>query len=253
MNWLKLSRSITDSQVFAHPIALKIWIWCLCRASHKQRHVQLKVGKGDRIVTIEAGQFIFGRHKAEESLSIDGSTIYKWLQKFESKDFEMILIESNNQYSIITICNWDEYQHDYNKKEQPKSSQVTAEEQLSSSQVTAEEHKQDLINLENDKKGEKTPQLPNSQTRKKGDELAKDLSSEEKRSMYRQLKSKFPETENGIMTQCLDGYIGKFDAKFPDGNDRKIFVQHWTYFVQDMKWLPQNSGTVYKRPNKAGR
>jgi hypothetical protein len=45
----------------------------------------------------------------------------------------MINIESNNQYSIITICKWDEYQIQEKKKvttkEQPNNNQVTAEGQ----------------------------------------------------------------------------------------------------------------------------
>lgn len=130
---IKLFRSILESQVFAHPIALKIWIWCLCRATYKKRYFPLKIGKGFITVELLPGQFIFGRFKAEEELGIDGSTIYKWIQKFASEEYEMITIESNNQYSIITICKWSEYQVDKLKavttKEQPKNNGVTTEEQ----------------------------------------------------------------------------------------------------------------------------
>lgn len=128
-----LHRCILDSQVFAHQVALKIWIWCLCRASYKERFVPLKIGKGNISVKLLPGQFIFGRYKAEDELGIDGSTIYRWIQKFESDEFGMIKIESNNQYSIITICKWDEYQAEQKKKrttnEQPTDSQRTADEQ----------------------------------------------------------------------------------------------------------------------------
>ncbi len=136
---IKLFRRIIDSQVFAHPIALKIWIWCLCRASYKKRFIPLKTGKGFITVELLPGQFIFGRFKAEEELGIDGSTIYKWVQKFASNEYDMINIESNNQYSIITICKWEEYQVEKLKKEQPKNNQRTTKEQPSSSQVAAKE------------------------------------------------------------------------------------------------------------------
>jgi len=76
------------------------------------------------------GQFVFGRFKAEEELSIDGSIIYKWIKKFTGDEYEMITIESNNQYSIITICNWEEYQgrdsDEVTTKEQPSSNQIAA-------------------------------------------------------------------------------------------------------------------------------
>jgi hypothetical protein len=133
--YFKVHRGITRSQVFSHPLALKIWIWCLAKASYCERFISVKIGKGSTSVKILPGQFIFGRFKAEEELNIDGSTIYKWMQKFESSEFGMISIESNNQYSIITLCNWDEYQNETNgevtTKEQPSNNQVTTKEQPS--------------------------------------------------------------------------------------------------------------------------
>jgi len=130
---IKLHRRILDSQVFAHQTALKIWVWCLCKASFKERYISLKIGKGETTVHVNPGQFIFGRFTAEEELGIDGSTIYKWIKKFESPEYDMITIDSNNQYSIISISNWSSYQiEDKPKrttKEQPKNNQVTTEEQ----------------------------------------------------------------------------------------------------------------------------
>ena len=141
---IRLHRSILESQVFAHPTALKIWVWCLCKASYKERFVPLKIGKGTTTINIKSGQFIFGRYKAEEELGIDGSTIYKWIQKFASETFDnMIYLESNNQYTIITISNWSTYQGIEETMEQPSNNQVTAEEQPSNSGVTTAEHKQE--------------------------------------------------------------------------------------------------------------
>jgi len=128
-----LSRAILESDVFASQKLLKIWIWCLCKASFKEKSIPLKIGKGETIIKISRGQFIFGRFKAEEQLFIDGSTIYKSMQKLQ--ELEMIQIKSNNQYSIITICNYDRYQSLENYKvttnEQPSNNQVTTNEQPS--------------------------------------------------------------------------------------------------------------------------
>jgi hypothetical protein len=103
--WIKLHRQLLNSQVFSNQTALKIWIWCLLKASRKERFVDLKIGKGHTTVKILPGQFIFGRLKAEYELNIDGSAIYRWIQKFQSPEFNMINIEPNSQYSIITVCN----------------------------------------------------------------------------------------------------------------------------------------------------
>lgn len=132
-SFVLLARSIIDSQVFANDKMLKVWIWCLCKANHKGRFASLKIGKGYTEVEVKRGQFIFGRSKAEEEIFYDGSTIYKIMQKLQK--LEMIMIESNNQYSIITICKYDEYQSEkaykVTTKEQPSNNQVTTKGQPS--------------------------------------------------------------------------------------------------------------------------
>lgn len=128
--FILLSRGILDSDVFASQKLLKIWVWCLCKANFKDKTIPLRFGRGEIIVKVKRGSFVFGRNKAEEELFIDGSTIYKSINKL--KEMDMIKIESNNQYSIITICNYDSYQ-------QMENYQVTSKEQVSNSLVTAKE------------------------------------------------------------------------------------------------------------------
>ena len=126
-----LNRKLLDSAVFASEKRLKIWIWLLLKANYKNSFLSVKIGKGESIIEIERGQLLFGRFKAEETLNIDGSTIYKILQYFESE--EMIEIKSNNHYTIISICNYDIYQQSEKTKvtaiKQPLNSQLTTIEQ----------------------------------------------------------------------------------------------------------------------------
>lgn len=136
--FILLSRNILDSDVFASQKLLKIWVWCLCKANFKDKTIPLKVGKGETILNVKRGSFVFGRHKAEEELFIDGSTIYKSIKKLE--EMQMIKINSNNQYSIITINKYDTYQdnksYKVTTKEQPKNNQVTPKEQPSNTTNT---------------------------------------------------------------------------------------------------------------------
>lgn len=125
-----LHRQLLDSEVFANPTALKIWIWLLFKASYKQRFVPLKIGNGQTTISLERGQLLFGRFKAEEALGIDGSTVYKWIHKMQDRG--MIKIESNSHSTIISIEKYDIYQTQ-------EVEEVTAEEQPSNNQVTAEE------------------------------------------------------------------------------------------------------------------
>lgn len=131
--YIKLHRKILESSVFASQLGLKIWVWCLLKANFKPKFTSIKIGKGESIVKVDRGSFIFGRFKAEDELNIDGSTIYKWIKRFEDDD--MIKIQSNSHYSIISICNYDSYQQFDDDEvaaiQQPCSSQVATIQQPS--------------------------------------------------------------------------------------------------------------------------
>ena len=143
--FILLSRNILESEVFASQKLLKIWVWCLCKSNFKDRSVPLKVGKGETVVNVKRGSFIFGRHKAEEELFIDGSTIYKSMKQLEK--LEMITIQSNNQYSIVTVNKYNDYQdsesYKVTSKEQPSNNQVTTEEQPSNTTNTLKQVNKD--------------------------------------------------------------------------------------------------------------
>jgi hypothetical protein len=162
MNYFRIDRAIVDHAVFAHPVALKIWIWFLSKATYKERSISVKIGKGETIVNLKPGQFIFGRFKAEEALNIDGSAIYRWMQKFASSEWELIEMESNNQYTIVTICNWDKYQNVNGESEQPTNNQRTTNEPDKNNQRTTNEHKQERKQSIKRVKGKKDPFTPPS-------------------------------------------------------------------------------------------
>ena len=145
--FINLHRTLLDSMIFSSQTGLKIWIWLLLKASYRKRHVSLKIGKGETTVTIERGQLLFGRYKAEEELCIDGSAVYRWMKKLEENG--MISIESNNQYSIITICNYDTYQAVNKTNEQPTNNQRTTNEQQMNSGRTADEQQMNTYNNDN--------------------------------------------------------------------------------------------------------
>ena len=152
--FILLSRNIIESEVFASQKLLKIWVWCLCKSNFKDRSVPLKIGRGETIVKVSRGSFIFGRHKAEEELFIDGSTIYKAIKQLEK--LEMISIVSNNQYSIVTVNKYNEYQNS-------ESYKVATKEQPSNNQVTAEEQPRNTTNtLKQDNKDNKDNNINNS-------------------------------------------------------------------------------------------
>jgi uncharacterized phage protein (TIGR02220 family) len=140
--FIKLHRKTLNSQVFVNEKTFKIWMWCLMKANFKSKWVMLNVGKGTTEVEVIRGQFIFGRHSAASELNIKGSTIYEHMLKLVKMG--NILMGSNNQYSVITICNYDNYQNIDDgftaSNQQAKNNQLTTGEQVTN--TTKKENKE---------------------------------------------------------------------------------------------------------------
>lgn len=120
-SYIKLFRKLLNSPIFENEKALKIWIWCLLKATHKER-LQLV---GQQEVNLQKGQFVFGRKKASEELKMSESTIYKYIKLLEK--LQMISVNSNNKFSVVTVEKWEEYQIE----ELKDNNKVTTEEQQS--------------------------------------------------------------------------------------------------------------------------
>lgn len=118
-SYIKLFRKLLNSPIFENEKALKIWIWCLLKATHKER-LQLV---GQQEVTLQKGQFVFGRKRASEELKMSESTIYKYIKLLEK--LQMISIKSNNKFSVVTVEKWEEYQ----VEELKDNNKVTTKEQ----------------------------------------------------------------------------------------------------------------------------
>ena len=141
--WLKLYRKITESSVFDNPELLKVWIWCLCKATHRSREQIV----GRQIITLEEGQFVFGRKAASEQLKMNESAVYRHIKMLEA--LNMISIKTNNKFSLITIEKWTCYQGYDDDSEQQMNSKRTADEQQMNSKRTANE--QQVNTNKNDK------------------------------------------------------------------------------------------------------
>lgn len=111
--WIKLHRKIIESSVFDNPKLLKLWVWCLCKASHSEREIVI----GKQIVKINPGQFVFGRLAAADALKMNDRTVYDYIKTLEK--LGMICINSNNKYSLVTVVNWELYQcSEYDNQQQ---------------------------------------------------------------------------------------------------------------------------------------
>lgn len=128
--WIKLHRKILNNPVFQDPYLFKLWMYCLLKASHS-KHEQL-VGK--EIITLNEGQFIWGRIEATKELNRgtrpkeqkSESTWERHLKLLE--ELKMLNRETNNKYTVVTIEKWGFYQELNNESEQQMNSTRTSNE-----------------------------------------------------------------------------------------------------------------------------
>lgn len=132
--WIKLHRKLLSSKIFNNEKILKIWIWCLLKASSQEYETLV----GMTNIKLERGQFVFGRKKAAEELKMNENTIYKYMKVLEKE--QNINIKSNNKYSVVTIEKWGQYQFN----EEISNSK-------SNNKITTKEHKQEYKEIINNK------------------------------------------------------------------------------------------------------
>ena len=121
--WVKLHRCLINKPIFDNANLLKVWVWCLCKATHKN-HTQIV---GLKKIELKTGQFITGRSAGSTELKLKPSTFWDYIQFL--KDNQSINIESNSKYSVITIENWDLYQVDEEQTDNKTDNKPTANRQ----------------------------------------------------------------------------------------------------------------------------
>lgn len=114
--WIKLHRKLLKSGVFTNAFLLKVFIWCLLRASHEEEWVSIKTGRSTTEVQVKPGQFIFGRKQAAKKLKMKQSTVYDRVKKLTN--MQILDIKPNTHYTMISVINWHPYQ---NRKTKPDS------------------------------------------------------------------------------------------------------------------------------------
>ena len=137
--WIKLHRKLKDSLVFDNPELLKVWIWCLLKATHDDYSQMV----GLQEVYLEKGQFVFGRKVASSELKMSESKTYRLIKKLEN--MQNLNIKTNNKFSVITIENWVLYQSDDCKSEQQ------SEQQMNNKRTTNEQQMNTNKNIKNNK------------------------------------------------------------------------------------------------------
>lgn len=92
-------------KVFKNPKLWQLYCICLYRASTKQEIINWSTGIGSITVHLQSGQLIYGRNQWAKELKVKPSTLDYRIKNLQ--ELGTIRIEANNQYSIISICNYN--------------------------------------------------------------------------------------------------------------------------------------------------
>lgn len=98
--WIKLHRKFLEWEWFDNPIMVKLFLYMLLKANH-----DTEKWHG---VDIPRGSFLTGLLQLQKETKITVQTLRTCLGKLEKTG--EINMQTNNQYRIINICNYDSYQ-----------------------------------------------------------------------------------------------------------------------------------------------
>lgn len=119
IGYVKVFRSLLESPIFDNERLLKVFMWCLLKASHKP----YKAVVGSQIVDLKPGQFVYGSRVAAEELNIPYSTVYRYMKLLQ--ELEAIEMNVKRKYSVITIVNWGLYQSEGGKVKHKRNDNET--------------------------------------------------------------------------------------------------------------------------------
>ena len=99
-------RKLLTSIVFQDEGVLKVWLWCLLRATYQPRPIEFM---GEEI-ELKAGDFITGTFSAADELKMSKSRVWRILEKLIR--WKNISVKSGNRFTIISVNKFEEYQND---------------------------------------------------------------------------------------------------------------------------------------------
>ena len=137
--YILLWKKFLDTSFFGDSVAVHLAIYLLLRANWEDQ----KVIFNKQEIIIERGQLITGRNQISDSLRISPSTIRNKL--FLLKKLGFLDSKSNNKFSIITICKYEDYQVPINGD---RTAKVTTSGQQEDSQNEKLGQQTSLIKIE---------------------------------------------------------------------------------------------------------
>lgn len=142
--WIKLHRAFINWEWFDNSNMVKLFIYLILKANHKEHSHQGTI--------IKRGQIKTGLDTLSSTLNIPKQQLRTCLSKLEKTG--EINTQATNKYRIITVCKYDSYQYDQQATNTQHNKQLTSKQQTTNKQLTANKNDKKLKNDNNEKKKE---------------------------------------------------------------------------------------------------
>jgi hypothetical protein len=116
--WIKVYRSFINWEWYDSSEMVHLFLHLILKASRRESKW--------RGLTIEKGQLITGRKRLAQELNMTEQKIRTYLQRLV--DTEEITIKATNKFSVITICNYANYQQAPDVINQQNNQEITNKE-----------------------------------------------------------------------------------------------------------------------------
>lgn len=142
--FLRISRCIIDHWIYQDAEYFKVWFEMLFRARYSTEPVtKLVYGQ---LVTLNRGEFIFGRQSWSKRLGISEQRLRTLIDKL-IQDNMIEVVKKNNKFTIYRVINYEKYNPQTNQqetteneqKQEDDNQQTTSKQPTSNLQVTTKE------------------------------------------------------------------------------------------------------------------
>ena len=232
--WIRLYRKSLKSSVWQNPVAWRVWCWCLLKVNHTDKIVCFN-GKD---IEIKAGQFITGRSKATIELLTNPQPYRTAISYLKSTN--RITTKITNQYTIISVINWQKYQSQEVITNQPNNQQTNQPaNQPPTSQLTTNknEYKNDKNELQEvSPNGEPSP-------------TASSISSKTMNPILLRDESEFSDNATPVANYDGDGQIAKPENKANQNKVWNKFVSYWKKTCLEIHRIDPEVSMSKDKPN----
>ena len=118
--WVSIHRQVTDNWIWKDkPFAKgQAWIDILLRVNHKQSEISI----GNQVIKLEKGETVWSILDMSERWGWSRKKVDNFLNVLEKE--QMLHNKRTTKYTILTVANWESYQH----QEQQKNNKSTSME-----------------------------------------------------------------------------------------------------------------------------